>query len=683
MTTLLPLFSDRPVDNDTDCLWRGDEIRTHIEQLAHTFTEPLRRGRPASSLTVAIQGPWGSGKSSALALLQDLTLAKARELSTSVSSPGEPSPAVSPADPAAAPAPQTTSERVVFCKYSAPILESTHRDPRTTLVARMLVSLAGGVQEAVSDLFLQARAVSAKLGDGPGIRSAEAQQAWSAATLMEIAETLSQLHDFDAWLGNRISRRDEPRVLIVLIDDLDNCEPSFVGRLLVEVQELGGLKNLFFALAADESTLRRAVRDRVPGRQLSDIEIEHELTKLVQHAIHVPSLTLAGTKSLLDYLLGDRARSDDPVARTLLANVDLIFQGLPEPTPRSVKRCLNALSRDLRAVENASDRTASDDRKALKEALVRHTWPAFHSTYFKPMSASPGRERDALFYLQGILCQARERSESESDIDRRIAHELAFLCGEHPHLSWGDLPIRLVRFLGEEPPLLATEPELSVVQAPRTRALGRVTRGGRRGARPGAPGRPQADPRDDVPPPDAGIGPDGDEGERGEVKGLPADLSSPSGVLDVALKDISALPNQSARLERAVAAMWELLPFEPESDGLSATLARGLLPLLERSAAHADAYLCVLDRYVTLLRRASQHRTLGEALHNAYERARHIAYVREAYAAYLISAGALEAARKARAGADIESRDLLRDDPKSRPFVDDRVVRDLLAKITP
>lgn len=665
MTHPTLLFADRPMGSDADPLWEDHEIRVHLAHIADTFVAPLVYDREAPSITVAVHGAWGSGKSSALRILRDVALAKVRALAPPAAGApaGAAAASAAPAGAPSAPAPPGASlaDRLVFCEYAAPVWQSAPIEPRTTLVARMLVSLAGGVERAVEEMFLTAKAAGSSAPGGTSQPpDAEGRFAWSSAALPQIAAVLSRLQDFDALLCGKI--RDGRRVLVVLVDDLDRCDPPFVRELLDELQQLGGVPNLFFVLAADEATLRRAVREGITGRTHTEIDTDHELAKLVQHTISVPPLDESGTRRLLEHLFKERGA--DPVAAALIDNAALFFQGLPEQTPRAVKRCLNALGHRLRGELSKPGLTPIDRKRRIKEALLEHTWGDFYRAYFVPMQSSTGRDREPLLSLQGVW----QRAEYGGGGERRVAHELTFLRDEFPSVPWRDLPARLVRFLGTEPLLVDLSPSIASAQhATEAQPL----------ARPRGGFESTYAPQDDflIVDPTAGEGPD--------VFAAPGEqpITSPRDVLAAALVAVRAASAPRARLEGAAQAVLDLARFEPGSDGAAMTLARDLVPDLARAPGDGALLAAVLDRYIALLRRCGLLRLACKVLHETYEVAGHVAYVRDAYASYLVGAGALEAARQVGANRKIDYREVLRDDPAGDKLftANDESVRALLA----
>jgi hypothetical protein len=689
VTSLPALLSDRPVGNSEERLWASQNkaIRDQLEQIAATFAAPLGPDKkPAPSLTIAVTGPWGSGKSSALRVLSDLTVEKVRALAP-------------PGDAAAADA---LASRLSFCRYAAPVLQATAVGARTTLVVRMLVALAGSDADAVRELLGPAAAIESQLGDVSEPSNAEAQRMWNSVTLDKIASAVSGVRDFDRVLGERLkTRAGEDRVLVVLIDDLDRCDPAFVYAVLSELSQLVALDRVFFVVAAEWSTLCRAVRESAPGSARTEAEAEHELAKLVQHTVSVPLLDEPGARVLLDHLL-DGAKA--PAAKAVRDNVDLLLAGLPEPTPRAVKRCLNFMMSRL------SRATARDLRADLKRLLLEHTWEGFYRRHFEPMTTEGPAWNIAPIVM---LEQAVSRAEALGGSDRRLAYELAIVCDEFPSLPWRELPLRLVRFLGAEPSLVAgprsraPEPPPPPVQAPppppphapppvmppsfEVLITPEPRPHDQAGGGPGGPPRATGSPESPAGTPTAesdgksateGTGPDGvdDVGvgtpESPSPPPPPPALTTIDGVLAGARADVMALADPRARLERAAHALFELSNLGRESDAPSLHLSRVVLPELCKDPRDGRLLSAVLDRHVTLLRRYGLRRSACAALDLAYRSADYVSYVRDAYSLYLLGAGAVDLSRRVTANQKIEYHEVLSDDPQAQPMltaVDPRV----------
>jgi len=675
------LFADRPVGDAEDQLWFASPkdrasprpIRDQLDQVAATIVAPLAPGaKPSPSLTVAIHGASGSGKSSALQVLWDLALAKARALGEGAAG-------------------EAIAARLVRCSFVAPQWHKPDLDARTTLVAAMLVSLAGSEAKVVSHLIVPTGSISAEIKEASEPRDPQGRRLWASETLNKIAAAVAKQRDVSSLLRSWL-RGDEgkeapeskdgpggderaPRVLAMLIDDLDRCELPFVYDVLNELQELGDLDNFFFVVAASPETLRRAVVARAPGAAGDAPAAPRELAKLVQHAVSVPPIDVDGMRALLVHLLGDKlaAGGADPVAAAIVESASLLLLGLAEATPRALKRCLNFLVARL-GERGAAPVTAPELRVRIKRLLLEYTWPEFYEGWFEPMTSSgPARNLAPVTMLE----ETASRAALVDGSDRRVLHELSYVCDAFPWLPWRDLPIALLRFLSASPRLVAASSQASPppMAAPaRTGALevflgddaGVRLRGTRSTARslttfggdankaaPGAGEGVEPD-RDDALPPGAGSEP-----------------SSPADdILAEAESDVAGLAQPLARLDRAAHAIFALRDLAGDADFLAMSLARGLWPALCDAPRDGAMLRAVLDAYVGLLEERRLRGTACAVLQAAYGVAGQDPHVRERYGLFLTGAGALQAARRVTAHEPVDVRDLLVDDPEALRALD-------------
>ena len=331
-----------------------------------------------------------------------------------------------------------------------------------------------------------------------------------------------------------------------------------------------------------------------------------------------------------------------------------------------------------------------DADKRIKEAMLSYTWGGFYRRHFEPMTDGGGRrDHEALYRLQQLV------SRFGDDGDTRLAREVAYLCEEYPLLGWKDVPLDLVKFLGSQPYLLEPSMERPAMPASAAAGLAPPVKRPLAGRAFGFPVFTAKDPSERGPGPTAITTRDLAESGplmRGgnalslmdelpdEVEGEPE--PSADGVLSDALSRARSAAAAEAVHRIAAQAVLDLARFEPSSDAAARSVARALLPRLEKSPADGALLAAVLDRYVMLLRRAGLQDTAGRALHDAYVAARQVPYVRDAYAMFLKGAGAMEAARKVGMGEEVQYRQLVTDAPQGAdPFGASAVVKALLAEL--
>ncbi len=445
--TYSSFLSDRPVGVTNDLLWHrpkrlkqtepwpGDVISGKLDDFANSIVSPLldktqHSTELSSSLTFAINGKWGAGKSSALKMIKE----KARDLLAG-------SKKISP-------------DHLKFCEYMATRYEAHSYDARVTLALQIITALAGSTQKAAEEFLPEALGVT-QLGQllPQGWSEAESR---NSVVLERVAATLSELIDFDSIVKKHLQEEDgTPRVLVVLVDDLDRCKVEFRWRLLDAIQQLSDIPNLFFVLAVDLDRLREAVEQTGDGVDDPDFALE----KYIQGSVTLPDMDREGFKSFVERLLQEFS-AKDPAARTIVENVQFLQNGLKEVTPRSVKRCINTIRSDLR--RQVSGEVSDEERQQyLKERMLEYTWPAFHRKYFRPAKFPATIDEERLRRAFGTLETAC--MELAHNRDEMLFNFTLKRISETYHLEWEALDRRLISFLGIPPYwFTSTEKPLSV-----------------------------------------------------------------------------------------------------------------------------------------------------------------------------------------------------------------------------
>ncbi|WP_437486162.1 P-loop NTPase fold protein [Sorangium sp. So ce1014] len=430
------ILDDRPVDADGDLLWKSLPIRRELERIAETIVrskeDPL-----SSSMTFAVHGKWGTGKSSALKMLRSFVQERS----------------------------EAAGKRPVFCEYQAPALQASRRDARTTLAMRILqsIAMAGDARKISQRLEDYARIIDRERTEGmTSAEGATAETVWDAAMFDRISAVLTSIPDLCGIIIRQelASCEKGPRLLVVLLDDLDRCGSDFVLSLLQEIQYLSDIDNLFFVMAVDEEILRSAVRSQGGGKSV--METDRELEKYLQHAVWVPTLDGARAK---EYVKGLAERA--PRVKKLVEPLwpqddtreafDLLLEGLHEMTPRSVKRYLNLLAPKIDGALEVRAVHPSDvlgKRAIFKEKMIETTWPDFHRNVLAKAVGEASSKGDPkavnlVAELEGIGRDARERNAP----DTKVLHDLKYVCEEYPHMGLGEVPVKLVRYLAIAPPL--------------------------------------------------------------------------------------------------------------------------------------------------------------------------------------------------------------------------------------
>jgi len=89
--------------------------------------------------------------------------------------------------------------------------------------------------------------------------------------------------------------------LVVLIDDLDRCNPDRIIETLEAIKLFLSVKNTTFIIAADENVIQYAIKKKYPKEHNYDPEIAQEyIEKIIQLPIYIPELS---SKDIENYLL--------------------------------------------------------------------------------------------------------------------------------------------------------------------------------------------------------------------------------------------------------------------------------------------------------------------------------------------------------------------------------------------
>jgi len=89
--------------------------------------------------------------------------------------------------------------------------------------------------------------------------------------------------------------------VIVLVDDLDRCDPDRIIDTLEAIKLFLSVRRTTFIVAADEMVIQYAIKRKFPPIDGSSVEISKEyIEKIIQLPIHIPELS---TKDIENYLL--------------------------------------------------------------------------------------------------------------------------------------------------------------------------------------------------------------------------------------------------------------------------------------------------------------------------------------------------------------------------------------------
>ena len=94
---------------------------------------------------------------------------------------------------------------------------------------------------------------------------------------------------------------DKIKRVVVLIDDLDRCQPERIIEILEVIKLFLSVNKTTFIIATDENVIQYAIKKKYPKVDNFDVELDKEyIEKMIQLPVHIPELS---SKDIQNYLL--------------------------------------------------------------------------------------------------------------------------------------------------------------------------------------------------------------------------------------------------------------------------------------------------------------------------------------------------------------------------------------------
>lgn len=281
MTT--PFWSDNP--SELDLLGFADVTAPIAEAVLRDKLDPV---------TVGIEGDWGSGKSSILAILGK-QLEDDKTVVVIQTHPWEYDPATDPKATLVAEVLNAIRKEAIERKGGWDKLSDTVKERFKSLVRRVKVSKV--IKLATNSVLSMGLPKIDEVLDLFG----EDEQAVEEPTLQGFRDEFEKL----------MQELPEIERVVVLVDDLDRCLPPTVVATLEAVKLFLSVPKMAFVLAADRRLVSLAIATQYePSPQAVEMGRQY-LEKIVQIPVRVPALGRAETEAYLALLMLERHLDDE------------------------------------------------------------------------------------------------------------------------------------------------------------------------------------------------------------------------------------------------------------------------------------------------------------------------------------------------------------------------------------
>ncbi|MFJ9690841.1 P-loop NTPase fold protein [Kitasatospora sp. NPDC101183] len=433
------LLNDKPISLSDD----QDVLRTG--EVAERLTSLVLRSRDATPFTLAIDGGWGTGKSS---LMQQIEL-RLKEQDADA------------------------TECVWFNAWTArggDALEGLIKSVLRRLDRNVLRRALYRAREHRSTMNLLRGAATLAFGFfhvGHLVDRLWEQWEVDAAGRNDLRRVMKALTD--DWASGGGSGRPR-RLLVVFVDDLDRCSDETVHAVLDAVKVYLDLPGLVFVLGFDQSRLaRQPANPKAPGRR-PDVSASY-LEKIVQAGYRIPPPTARQAESLV--LACARESGTDGLFTPHLAALLAARTGR---NPRRLKRLINSFI--MYQLDPAWQEF--DPASVMRTVLLHQLYPEFHRAVSTPDSKD--LIEDFVHYHRGRTLLSRtspgpsdpawpglERLAEHAEVDRPPREDTAGWLKALAGLE-GRLP-KVFRELSADPDFVLLVTEL--YEAPDSEALRR------------------------------------------------------------------------------------------------------------------------------------------------------------------------------------------------------------------
>ncbi len=347
-----------------DLLKKTDRIHIHNDSpaerahhfgfsvYAETFAKIIADRSNQTPLTIAINGAWGSGKTSLMRSIRELLVDTTRELD------GTDDSVFRPCRTVWFNAWKYSSQDAILIALVEEIVGQMMSEefPRQRL-DQMRLSDGGldwsRISTTVADLVNETDSPDLK-----GMLSSDASLLKNLPLLREFERFLDRLISWSiTGVASRLrpeSFSDTDGALVFFIDDLDRCQPTRVARVLETVKLFMDRPGCVFVLGMDSEIVEKSVKAQY--RSIDGFDEHAYMDKIVQLQFNLPPIRPEHIQGYIREDLVDGRFEQNPILRYLETVSEAV-----EANPRTVKRFLNTF---------AIQRSLAERRGFLKDGVM-------------------------------------------------------------------------------------------------------------------------------------------------------------------------------------------------------------------------------------------------------------------------------------------------------------------------
>ena len=156
-------------------------------------------------------------------------------------------------------------------------------------------------------------------------------------------------------------KSDEIKRVVVLIDDLDRCQPERIIETLEVIKLFLSVQKTTFIIAADDNVIQYAIKKRYPNVDGFNVELDKEyIEKMIQIPIQIPELSSKDVQNYLLLLVFQKYME--------MAKFEILIEKLEES-----KLMVNSSPLEIKQIEdlygNIQDSVLTQKREEFKEVL--------------------------------------------------------------------------------------------------------------------------------------------------------------------------------------------------------------------------------------------------------------------------------------------------------------------------